>query len=145
MKKITTLLFLSFCLFACKQNNGQPAEISGTQHDTVKVEGAAGVLAKDSIISDGEYIQHYKNGVTKMRGMMKNGKREGLWKSFYENGSPWSETTFKEGKKEGRTTTWYVNEKKRYDGFYSNDSESGKWVFWNEKGEQVQQMDYGKK
>ena len=145
MKKTATLLILSFCLFACKQNNGQPAEAANTQHDTVKVAGSPGVSPKDSIISEGEYIQHYKNGVTKMRGIMKNGKREGLWKSFYENGSPWSETTFKDGKKEGRTTTWYENEKKRYDGFYTNDMESGKWTFWNEKGEVVQHMDYDKK
>jgi antitoxin component YwqK of YwqJK toxin-antitoxin module len=77
-----------------------------------------------------------------MRGMMKDGKREGVWKSFYETGSPWSETTFKNGKKNGKTTTWYENEKKRYDGFYIDDIESGKWVYWSEKGELVTEKNY---
>jgi len=145
MKKITSFLILSICLFACKQNNGQPTDtISTVQHDTVKSERAVPVT-KDTIISEGEYIQHYKNGVTKMRGMMKNGKRDGLWKSFYDNGSPWSETTFKDGKKDGPTITWYPNEQKRYVGFYSNDAEAGKWTFWDEKGKKVQDMDYDKK
>ena len=29
-----------------------------------------------------------------MQGMMKDGKREGLWKSFYENGNQWSESFY---------------------------------------------------
>lgn len=119
-----------------------------TQHDTIKVvtnaEGKK-TIEQDTIIQNGEYIKHYANGVIKMRGMMKNGKRDGLWKSWYDNGLPWSETTFADGKKTGRTTTWYENNQKRYDGFYTNDVESGKWIFWNEKGEVVQQMDYDKK
>lgn len=89
---------------------------------------------KDTVIQNGEYIKYHKNGVIEMRGLMKNGKRDGLWKSWYEDGLPWSETTFVSGKKNGKTTTWYANEKKRYEGFYTNDVESGKWTFWDENG-----------
>lgn len=138
MKRIIGFLFLSLCLFSCKNNNSQTS--SDIQRDTVK---SSNPLEKtDSIISNGEYIQYYKNGVTKMRGMMKNGKRDGLWKSFYENGSPWSETTFKDGKKDGKTTTWYENEKKRYEGFYTNDVESGKWISWDENGKLILEKTY---
>jgi len=98
--------------------------------------------ANTPIVNDGEYIQRYPNGVVEMQGMMKDGKREGLWKSFYENGSPWSETTFKNGIKEGPTTTWYENEQKRYVGNYKNDVEIGKWTYWNEKGEVVLIKDF---
>ena len=80
-----------------------------------------------------------------MHGMMKEGKREGLWKSFYENGLKWSETTFAAGIKNGKTSTWYENGKKRYDGFFTNDLESGKWTYWNESGEQVSTKDFDKK
>ena len=73
---------------------------------------------------------------------MKDGKRDGLWKSFYDKGLPWSETTFVDGKKNGKTTTWYSNEQKRYEGFYTNDKESGVWTFWNEKGEVINKKNY---
>jgi antitoxin component YwqK of YwqJK toxin-antitoxin module len=144
MKKICTLIILITCLFSCKENNSQTTTNEPVQRDTIQTNKLF-PEKKDSIIKEGEYIQYYKNGVTKMRGMMKNGQREGLWKSFYENGSPWSETTFKEGKKNGRTTTWYENEKKRYEGFYRMDAESGKWLYWDEKGKLVTEMDYDKK
>jgi antitoxin component YwqK of YwqJK toxin-antitoxin module len=139
MKRIIGFLFLSLCLFSCKNNKSQTVN-TDIQRDTVKSDNP---LSKtDSVINNGEYIQYYKNGVTKMRGIMKNGKRDGLWKSFYENGSPWSETTFKDGKKDGKTTTWYENEQKRYEGFYTNDAESGKWISWDEKGKVILEKTY---
>ncbi|MCE3280828.1 MAG: hypothetical protein K0S44_3019 [Bacteroidetes bacterium] len=142
MSRIFTLLFFATCLFSCKQNNSQIINSDNSvQHDTIR-DNKIVKSDKDSVINNGEYIQYYKNGVTKMRGMMKDGKREGVWKSFYETGSPWSETTFKNGKKNGKTTTWYENEKKRYDGFYIEDIESGKWIYWNEKGELVTEKNY---
>jgi antitoxin component YwqK of YwqJK toxin-antitoxin module len=103
------------------------------QHDTLKT---TNILEKNQkeIISDGEYIKHYPNGVVEMRGMMKAGKRDGIWKSFYDNGLPWSETTFMNGVKEGPTVTWYENNQKRYEGTYKNDSEYGTWTFYDEQG-----------
>ena len=95
------------------------------------------VSSQDTTIKDGESITKYPSGNVKMHGMMKEGKREGLWKSFYENGLKWSETTFAAGIKNGKTSTWYENGKKRYDGFFTNDLEGGKWTYWNEAGEQV--------
>jgi antitoxin component YwqK of YwqJK toxin-antitoxin module len=100
---------------------------------------------QDSVVNTGESIQKYKNGVIRMRGMMKDGKREGLWKSWYENGTPWSETTFAAGVRDGKTVTWYENGNKRYEGAYTNDMESGKWTYWDEKGKEAITKDYGNK
>ncbi|CAN5382262.1 hypothetical protein BH10BAC1_BH10BAC1_02790 [soil metagenome] len=100
---------------------------------------------QDTTIKNGEKIVKYKSGKVKMKGMMKDGKREGLWKSFYEDETPWSETTFEAGKKNGRTATWFENGKKRYEGFYTNDIESGKWNYWDESGKLVSTKDYEKK
>jgi antitoxin component YwqK of YwqJK toxin-antitoxin module len=138
-----TASILGFCLYLAACNNGTSQSIDSTvQRDTLKTNKIIDGVKKDSIIKNGEYIQYYKNGVTKMRGEMKDGKREGLWKSFYENGLPWSETTFKNGIKNGKTATWYENEKKRYDGYFKDDAESGKWTFWDEKGNLVTTKDY---
>ncbi|MCW3071882.1 MAG: hypothetical protein JWO44_1772 [Bacteroidetes bacterium] len=139
------LFLLCCCMFACRENNGQATDAAAVQHDTLTADMPAKDGKKDSVISNGEYIQYYTNGVIKMRGMMKDGKRDGLWKSYYENGAPWSETTFKDGKKDGKTTTWYENEKKRYEGYYTQDLESGKWVFWDEKGNTATEKNYDKK
>ena len=73
---------------------------------------------------------------------MKDGKREGVWKSYYEDGSAWSETTFLVGVKNGKTISWFDNEQKRYEGFYRNGKESGKWIFWNEQGKQERVKEY---
>jgi antitoxin component YwqK of YwqJK toxin-antitoxin module len=144
MKRTVFIFVLSACLAACNNSTSQSIDDS-VQHDTVKTNNAVHAVKPDSIIKNGEYIQYYKNGVIKIRGIMKDGKREGLWKSFYENGSPWSETTFRVGIKEGKTTTWYENEKKRYVGTYKNDVESGKWMFWDEQGKPVAEKDYDAK
>lgn len=101
--------------------------------------------SQDSTITNGESIVKYPNGNVKMAGMMKNGQRDGLWKSYYENGLPWSETTFSNGIRNGKTSTWYENGKKRYDGFYTNDVESGTWTYWDEKGGVATTKDFGKK
>ncbi len=139
----TNLLFtliLAIALFACT-TSPSGSENKSVQHDTIKSDYALSRTA-DTLIQNGEYIKYYKNGVIEMQGMMKDGNREGAWKSWHENGSPWSETTFLNGKKNGKTTTWYDNEKKRYEGFYTNDKESGHWTFWDETGKVQQEQDY---
>lgn len=91
---------------------------------------------------DGEFIKRYDNGVVEVRGILKAGKREGVWKSFYKNGMPWSETTFLNGKKEGHTISWHENGQKRYEGYFKNDVESGLWIFWDDQGNLATKKDY---
>lgn len=137
------LLSLFFFLVLTVSCSNEPVtnENKRVQRDTLQSDFIFSKSA-DSVIHNGEYIKYYKNGVMEMRGMMKEGARDGVWKSWYENGSPWSETTFKEGKKNGKTTTWYENENKRYEGFYTNDKESGPWTFRDENGKQQYSKDY---
>jgi antitoxin component YwqK of YwqJK toxin-antitoxin module len=138
---VVILFFGTLLLAACgNANNGKVA----VQHDTLSSDNVSSGV-KDSIIANGEYIKHYKNGVIEMRGMMKDGKRDGLWKSWYQDGLPWSETTFKDGIKEGPTVTYYENGGKRYEGFYSNDEEYGKWIFYDEKGNVTQTQTFERK
>lgn len=136
-----------FCvLVACTENKAKEnvaTQAETTIKDSVSEENFIFVNTQDTLkVMDGEKITRYKNGVIEKQGMMKNGKRDGLWKSFYENGTPWSETTFKDGIKNGKTTTWYPNGQMRYDGFYTNDVESGKWTFYDEKGNIASSSNY---
>ena len=131
-------VFLIPCIIAIAACNNSSKNSNGVvQHDTIKANKIVSAGTADEIIENGEYIKHYKNGVIEMRGIMKDGKRDGVWKTWYESGLPWSETEFKDGKKTGKTTTWYDNGKKRYEGFYADDKETGKWVYWDETGKEV--------
>lgn len=132
MKKTGIVLLCILCLVACNRNASKQESAEEKPRDRMSQDFTFESKA-DSVVS-GEQIHYHKNGVIEMRGMMKDGKRDGLWKSWYENGLPWSETTFVLGKKNGKTTTWYDNGKKRYEGFYTNDKESGRWMFWKEDG-----------
>lgn len=143
----TKIIFCSLIMIGLVSCSNQPAD---EKTEKAKIENPANsssttftiVSSQDTTTKDGESIIKYSSGNVKMHGMMKAGKREGLWKSFYENGLKWSETTFEAGIKNGRTSTWYENGKKRYDGFFTNDIESGKWTYWNEAGELVDTKDF---
>lgn len=150
MKQIF-LILLATAILSCSNDTEKPdvkvsapAVIPSQQQNTYQVTIPGTATGNDSIPENGEYVKKYENGQIQMQGMMKNGKREGLWKSFYEDGTPWSQTTFKEGKKDGPTTTWYENGKKRYEGNYKNDSESGIWKYYDEKGVFIKDFDYDK-
>jgi antitoxin component YwqK of YwqJK toxin-antitoxin module len=149
------VLRLFYCLiaivfFSCVDNNHKSTSTKedtgnnlATRKDTVK-SGFTLSIPKDTVVN-GEEVKRYVNGAIQMRGMRKDSKRIGVWKSWYEDGTPWSETTFKDGKKNGKTTTWYENGKKRYEGFFTNDEESGTWVIYDENGVLIKQQHYKSK
>jgi antitoxin component YwqK of YwqJK toxin-antitoxin module len=143
---ILPLLFSVGLISCANQTEKTPAKVeTETTADSSNTTKFTIISKQDSVVKDGESVQKYKNGAVKMSGMMKAGKRDGLWKSWYDTGVPWSETTFKDGVKNGPTTTWYENGKMRYKGFYTNDTESGMWTYWGEDGKQQSSKDYGKK
>lgn len=133
---------ISICCFSCQTTVSRHPELQGNRTDSILQTDFSFKNNKDSTTDSGEQLIYHKNGVIEMRGMLKNNKREGLWKSWYENGLPWSATMFKQGKKNGKTTTWYENGNKRYEGFFKNDEESGRWTFWDEQGTIVDFKNY---
>lgn len=143
--KIFSCFILLMCCMACNNSPTQSNTLANTDTSQKEETYFAFKSTTDSIVRDGEQILYHKNGVIEMRGMMKHGKRDGLWKSWYANGLPWSETTFKNGIKDGKTTTWYDNGNRRYEGFFKNDKESGRWVFWKEDGTLLETQNYNLK
>ncbi|HSH66786.1 MAG TPA: hypothetical protein VLB84_13570 [Bacteroidia bacterium] len=133
MRSSFFLIIVVLSLFSCNRQPAQQETTSRKSTDSL-FQDFTFQNNPDSIAANGEQISYHKNGVIKMQGIMKDNKREGVWKSWYENGLPWSETTFKNGKKDGPTTTWYESGNKRYEGFFTNDKESGRWIFWKEDG-----------
>ncbi len=146
MQTKTILFSVIICgLLACSnQASDQPGVQTNIEKASNPDSTTFTIVTEQDSTQNGESIIKYKSGKVKMQGMMKDGKREGLWKSFYENGNQWSESVFTAGIKNGKTSTWYENGNKRYDGFYTNDMESGKWTYWDEAGKLFTTRDNGK-
>lgn len=103
------------------------------------------VNADDPRLDGNEYEEKYPDGRIRIKGYVIGGYREGQWMSFYPNGNPWSSSFYKKGKLNGATVTFYENGQMRYKGEYREDTRSGLWTFWDEKGKQIEQIDYSKK
>ncbi len=147
MKTKLILVFSIICgLLACSNQSLEKPQVEVKKEIVPNPDSTTFTIIskQDTTIKNGESIMRYENGAVKMRGGMKDGKRDGLWKSFYENGTQWSESIFTAGIKNGKTTTWYENGNKRYEGFYTNDKESGKWTFWDESGKLVDTKTFSK-
>lgn len=146
--KVKLVLFglISLACFSCSNQSSDivttPEVVEVPTVDSGKFSFS---IEQDTSVKNGESITKYKNGQFKLQGMMKDGKRDGLWKSFYENGLPWSETTFTAGILDGKTTTWYENGQKRYTGAYKNGVECGSWTYWDENGKEMETRNYDKK
>ena len=145
MKHFIYTLIICVGLYACNSNSSEKDNTNSKSPVTPKAYDYS-LASKDSnAVQDGESIIKYKNGIIKMRGMMKAGKRDGPWQSWYDNGLQWSESIYDNGIKNGKTTTWFPNGQKRYDGYYSNDRQSGLWTYYNEQGKKINSQNYESK
>jgi antitoxin component YwqK of YwqJK toxin-antitoxin module len=91
---------------------------------------------------DRMYIESYDNGQPKIKGLLRNGEREGLWVAFYENGVRWSEDNYINGSKEGRSITFFPSGIIRYRGQYMNNEKIGLWQFYDETGKVAEELEY---
>lgn len=86
-------------------------------------------------VENGEIILSYPDGKLKAKGLLKDGKKEGLWESYHSNGNKWSSTFYVKGKANGHSITYYKNGKIHYKGEYEDGQRTGKWEFYDEQGE----------
>ncbi len=89
--------------------------------------------------------ENYEDGNLLKEGGLKNGKRDGEWKSFRRDGILWSEGYYVDGVRNGTTITYHPNGKKYYEGHYTNGSKSGNWKFYDRDGNMVKEENYDKK
>ena len=88
------------------------------------------------------FIEVYDNGQPKIKGLMVDGERDGLWVSFYEDGTRWSEENYRAGKRDGRAINFHPNGHLRYRGQYVDDVKTGLWQFYDEEGKLVKEMNF---
>ena len=140
------LLLLTILLASC--GSAEKEEKVGENFENV------GIPVKD-------VVEHYDNGVVKIRGKERDGKRIGKWESFYENGykeggfeeagsgaggaadglEALRENNYKSGYRDGPTIVYYKNGMMRYDGRYYNDERTGIWQFYDSTGVLIKKLD----
>jgi len=117
---------------SCYQDDCCCDEISITRFDTTGQ--IIEYIQKSNGLLNG-FGFRYNEGV-KIEGVMKNGKKEGIWKTFDRNGRLKWYRTYKDGLLKGRSEE-YPNDSITIIGYYTNDLEDGDWVKVNSENDTI--------
>ena len=121
----------------------------------------------ENIPADGSIYQ-YRNGKKEIMGIMKNGKKDGVWVEwhnygrrlqetykdgvldgfvsiFYKNGQKEWRHTYNNGVLEGNYTRWHRNGKRAIDGFFEDGMPVGVWAWRDEKGNIIKKETFKRK
>ena len=95
---------------------------------------------KDLVERDGIYYKKFIDGPFtgkiegKEQGLIKNGKKEGLWIEYHTNGYLKSKGKFENGNKEGLRIKYYSNGQLKSKGDFINSNKEGSWEWYNLDG-----------
>ena len=134
MKKLIYILVMGLVWASCstEEEAPKPKEKKETVEDLVEER-------------DGMYTEWYpgKKQVKYKGGQDENKKRHGRWVFYAENGMELSVTMYDHGLREGFTVVKYPNGALHYRGEYHKDQTVGVWTTYNEKGEKIDEKDFG--
>ena len=128
--RLLSIIGLSM-LMACNSQEGQSQDSKTESEQTEQVQQGSE-----------PFVEVYDNGQPKIKGLLVDGERDGLWVSFYEDGTRWSEENYREGKRDGRTINFHPNGHLRYRGQYVDDEKTGLWQFYDEEGKLAKEMNF---
>ena len=131
MKKIVFLLATLFLIIACENKSEKKKE-----------EIPKEILVE---VKDGVFTEWYpgKKQIKFQGGQDELGNRDGKWTFYAENGTELSFTLYDHGKKEGFSLVKYPNGRIHYRGEYQNDEMIGLWSTYDEKGNLINEKEYG--
>lgn len=137
MRKLFLFFIVMSALCACQPKLIEKVEANypNGQPQKVKILNKTGDCVKE--------IEYYESGQVKMEGPMKDGLREGEWKSFFEDGRTQSMGYFTAGKRTGVAKVYWYNGNLREEGFYQEGKHCGKWRYYDEMGNFLREDDYG--
>ena len=93
-------------------------------------------------VENGTETTFWPDGTVRMKGMKKDGKREGIWTSYGPTGRVQSRKEFRKGQKEGPAVVFHDNGAIYYSGQYLHDKPTGEWRFHDETGELARTVQY---
>ena len=139
-KKLYVGLFSMIVLLASCQNGADKKDVKANNIDSSASAAQSAInkmvdeMAPPDSNYSGEFFLKYDNGLMKVKGFFRFGKRHGQWFYYYPNGYVWSDGFFDNGKMNGPTKTYHENGKMYYDGEYKMDKAVGVWNFYDSTG-----------
>lgn len=135
MLKRLNILLLILLLISCQHD---------PQFQVVETYPSGKPKIRVAIVSEktGEIVEQYEElwetGGIKIKGVLRNGKRSGEWKSFYEKGNVWSIGYYADGVRNGQSLVYYPDGTLMMKGYYKNDLKDSTWVTFTDKGDTLQ-------
>ncbi|HWY38167.1 MAG TPA: hypothetical protein VNY73_06380 [Bacteroidia bacterium] len=139
-KKILISFGLAILLFSCQSNQRSTLaeEKKSTDSSAKKIQSEIDKMVDEMAPPDsnysGEFFLKYDNGLMKVKGYFRFGKRHGQWFYYYPGGYVWSEGLFNNGKMDGPSKVYHENGKIYYEGTYKLDKAVGVWNFYDTTG-----------
>ncbi len=90
----------------------------------------------------GDHIVKYPNGVIRVKGYFRFGKRHSKWMYFFENGNLQTEADYLNGVMQGEEKVYYPNGNLMYSGIQKNDKSVGKWIYNDSLGKPYRYVIY---
>ena len=90
----------------------------------------------------GEVFELYSDGGRKYTGLLKGGKKDGLWTYWHQNGQKEYERSFKDGERNGLSTNWYENGQKDYESTWKDGKKDGLYTAWYSNGQKKSETTY---
>jgi hypothetical protein len=148
IRKIILITFGTCLLISCQSEKTNPVKeaISNNKPDSnnVAVEVGDSYLEPPDSTYTGDYFERYDNGIIKVRGFFRFGKKHGKWMYWHPNGLMWSEAFFENDKMEGESKVYHPNGKLYYEANYHNHEPSGTWKFYDTTGTLVTTKNFDK-
>ncbi len=137
MKRILIIGFTSATLLMACQSNQKTDIAKATALDSSAKQAQSAInkmvdeMAPPDSNYSGDFFLKYENGLMKVKGFFRFGKRHAQWFYYYPNGFVWSEGLFSNGKMEGPSKVYHENGKVYYEGNYKQDKAIGEWNFYD--------------
>lgn len=142
-----TACFFAQCTSEQKNQLSEEEKMSKESHrqdsaTLAKILGANPFLEPPDSNYTGEFFMRYANGVTRVRGNFRFGKKHGKWMYFFENGLLWSEAYYDKGLNDGEASVYHPNGKIYYKGYYKAGKPIGNWEFFDSSGVKAAEKKY---
>jgi len=92
---------------------------------------AAPAMVADTL--NGPQVLHLPDGST-LKGSLREGVRQGIWRSFSPEGRLLSQTEYRDGRPHGPVVVFHTNGAVRYLGQHRDGVPTGEWRFHDESG-----------
>ncbi len=140
MKKIVLLVIMIAFLAACNSGDGKSVRVSSDEEVLESFANGTPRLVREYEEADGKRThifekEFYEDGNLAKEGSLKDGQKDGEWKSYYRSGKLWSEGFFKDGKRNDTTVAYYENGNVKYVGIFQDGNKTGTWKLFTEEGE----------